>query len=175
MICPSDNNSKMTTQSTCRPWNFLHLRNCMRSLNLLWISNDLNGQWTFKHPISQLASLIKTILMVRVEKPVYCKFMPVLFPLAALCGGRGSACSQDSGYVGLWYEYGQSGAIVAAWVHYNQQHNILELEEKSSDSTGNMKRTILGKKWPCGIKRTNSREHAMNTQSTLPSSPGHLI
>ena len=32
-----------------------------------------------------------------VERSVYCKFMVLLFLLAALYGGRGSAYSQDSG------------------------------------------------------------------------------
>ena len=32
-----------------------------------------------------------------VERSVYCKFMALLFPLAASYGGRGSTYSQDSG------------------------------------------------------------------------------
>ena len=76
--------------------------------------------------------------------------MVLLFLLAALYGGRGSAYSQDSGSdMGhLWFVV-QIGAkwsyktIVA--VHYNHQYNILNLEEKSSSSTGNMKRTVLEK------------------------------
>ena len=35
--------------------------------------------------------------MRHVERSVYCKFMVLLFLLAALYGRRGSACSQDSG------------------------------------------------------------------------------
>ena len=37
-------------------------------------------------------------------------------------------------------------------------------------------RTQFWKKWPCGIKHANGREHAMNTQSMLPtcSSPSHF-
>ena len=105
-------------------------------INLVWISNELNARWTFKHGISQLASLLETILTRRVERSVYCKFMVLLFLLAASYGRRGSACSQDSssnmGH--LWFVV-QIGAkwsyktIVAAWVHYHQQFNILELEE----------------------------------------------
>ena len=54
------------------------------------------------------------------------------------------------------------------------QSAVQHTKKKSLDSTGNTKHTILGKKWPCGIKRTDGREHAMNTKSMLPSSPGHL-
>ena len=98
--------------------------------------NKLNARWTFKHCISQLARLLKMILTRRVERPVYCKFMVLLFLLAPLYGHRGSACSQDSGsnmghlrfvvQIGAKWSY---NTVVAAWVHYNQQFNILELEE----------------------------------------------
>ena len=35
--------------------------------------------------------------MWRVERSVYCKFIVLLFLLGDSYGGRGSACSQDSG------------------------------------------------------------------------------
>ena len=47
--------------------------------------------------ISQLARLLETILTRRVERSVYCKFIVLLFLLAASYGHRGSACLQDSG------------------------------------------------------------------------------
>ena len=124
-----------TLQSTRRPRNLFHPCNRVTSSNRVWISNELIARWTFKHCISQLASLVETILTRRVERSVYYKFMALLFLLVALYGGRGSACSQDSGSdMGhLWFVV-QIGAkwsyktIIAAWVHYNQQYNILELE-----------------------------------------------
>ena len=48
-------------------------------------------------------------------------------------------------------------------------------KRKNSLSTGNIKRTIPEKNGSHGIKRTDGKEHAMNTQSTLPSSSGHLL
>ena len=116
------------TQSACRPLKFIHNR--VTSPNLVWISNKLNAWWTFKHCISQLATLIETILTQRVERSVYCKLMVLLFLLAASYGIRGS----DMGH--LWFVV-QIGAkwsyktIIAAWVHYNHQYNILELEKKA--------------------------------------------
>ena len=158
-----------TQQSTRRPRNLFHQHDHVTSSNLVWISNKLNAWWTFKHCFSQIASLIKTILTRHVERSVYCKFMVLLFLLAASYGGRGSACLQDSGSdMGhLWFVV-QIGAkwsyktIVAAWVHYNQQYNILELEKKAQ-----IPRIIWSipfwKEWPRRIKHTNSTEHAMNT------------
>ena len=124
------------SQSTRRPRNLFYLCDYMTSSNLVWISNELNAWWTFKHCISQLARLLKTILTQRVERSVYCKFMVLLFLLTASYGRRGSACSQDwgSNMSHLWFAV-QIGAkwsyktIVAAWGHYNQQFNILEIEE----------------------------------------------
>ena len=51
----------------------------------------------FQTLIPQLLSLIETILPRRVERSVHCKFMVLLFLLAASYGRRGNACSQDSG------------------------------------------------------------------------------
>ena len=63
--------------------------------------------------------------------------------------GGGSTCSQDWGTnMGhLWFvKYGQSGATRRSsqckYIIYNQQYNILELREKGSTSTGNLKHTI---------------------------------
>ena len=111
-----------------RPQNLFH--GGVTSSNLVWISNELNA---WKHCISQLAGLIKTILMRHVERSVYCKFIALLFLLGALNGSRGSTGSQDSGsdvghlwfVVQIWTKWSYK-TIVAAWVHYNQQYNILK-------------------------------------------------
>ena len=50
----------------------------------------------------------------RVERSVYCKFMVLLFPLAASYGGRDSACSQDSGS-----DMGHLWFVVQIWAKWS--------------------------------------------------------
>ena len=93
------------------------------------------------HCISQLAGLIKTILIRCVERSVYCKFIVLLFLLGALNGSRGSTGPQDSGsdvghlwfVVRIWAKWSYK-TIVAAWVHYNKQYNILKKSSYSPNS-----------------------------------------
>ena len=49
-------------QSTRRPRNLFHLHDRVTSSKLVRISNELNARWTFKHWISQLASLLRRYL-----------------------------------------------------------------------------------------------------------------
>ena len=103
------------------------------SSNLVWISDEFNARLTFMRCISQLAPWMEKILDVLGDLSIV-SFM--LFPLAVSCGDRHCACSRDSGsnmhY--LWF-VAQTGAewsyktIFAAWIHYNQQYNILLLED----------------------------------------------
>ena len=175
------NDEYLSIQSTRRPRNLFHPRNRVTSSNLVWISNELNARPTFKHCTSQSASFIETILTRCVGRSVYSKFIVLLFLLAGSCGGRGSAYSQDSGsnmaylwfVVQIWAKWSYY-TIFAAWVHYNQQYNIPKLEAKSSTSMWNIKSTNL-EKLARGIKHTNGRERAINTQPMLPSSSGHLL
>ena len=56
--------------STRRPQNLFQPRDHVMSSNLVWISNELDARWTFKHCFSQLASLIEMILTRRVERSI---------------------------------------------------------------------------------------------------------
>ena len=130
--------------------------------NMVWISNKLNARWTFKHCISQLASLIETILTRRVERSVYCKFMVLLFILAASYGGRGSTCSQDSGSgTGHFWFVVQIGATRRS--SQREYITISSITYPSQKKKAQIPREIWSvqfwKKWPCGIKRTNGRGH----------------
>ena len=76
---------------------------------------------------------------------------------------------------GLWYKHGQSRATRRSsqlkYIAINSITYLIELKEKSSDSTGNMKHIILGKN---GLAGSNV-QMVKNTKPMLPSSPGHLI
>ena len=142
--------TRLTHQSTCGPQNLFHPHNHVTSPNLSWISNKLNARSTFKHCISVLAHLIETIFTQCAGRSVYSKYIALPSLLAASCDGRGRTCSQDSGsnmghlwfVVQIWAKWSYK-TIFPAWVHYNQQYNIPELEEESSTSTGTTKLTIL--------------------------------
>ena len=121
------------------------------SSNLAWISNKLNSWSIFKHCISQLASLIETILTRHVGKSVYSKFETLLFLVAASCGGRGSACSQDSDsnmgnlwfVIQIWTKWGYK-TIFVAWIHYYQQYSILKLRRRTSMGSMKWKNGLTG-------------------------------
>ena len=129
-------NTNYHFQSTGRPWNSFHPLNGMMSSNLVWISNELNSWSIFKHWFSQLARLIETIFTRHVGRSDYFMFKTLLILLAASCGGRGSACSQDSDsnmghlwfVIQIWTKWSYK-TIFIAWIHYNQQYSILKLEK----------------------------------------------
>ena len=148
-------------------------------MNKKWAERTVNFQPLYL-PVCKL-NQDDTIITRCTGRFVYSKFIMLLFLLAASCDGRGSACSQDAGSnmgylwftVQIWAKWSYK-TIFTVWVHYNQQYNILKLKKKAK-----LRREISSvqfwKKWARGIKRTNGKEHAMNTQPMLPSSSDHLL
>ena len=104
-------------------------------MNKQWAERTVNFQPLYL-PVCKL-NQDDTIITRCTGRFVYSKFIMLLFLLAASCDGRGSACSQDAGSnmgylwftVQIWAKWSYK-TIFTAWVHYNQQYNILKLKKK---------------------------------------------